>query len=143
MCTSLTSNVQSALRIRRASLRRLPLISLRPFRNINDSILCPNVHSTLHHLLIQPHQTPTLDIDSGRGTRFLPRRRHKITETVKDSRTAVFAEYAFHLSTRKRVAGVCSHEVGDGFRELKVREDSGDAVGGGTLVLAFCAVAGV
>jgi hypothetical protein len=101
------------------------------------------MNSTLHHLFIQPHQTPTLNIRSRRRTRLLPGRRHKIPETVKYSRAAVFAEHTFHLSARKCVAGVCSHEIGDRVRELKVGEDGGDAVGGGTLVLAFCAVAGV
>jgi hypothetical protein len=62
---------------------------------------------------------------------------------VENTRAAVFAEHTFHLSARKRVAGVCSHKISDRFWELKVGEDGGDAVGGGTLVLAFCAVAGV
>lgn len=140
---SLTTNVRSALRHKWIRLRRLPLISLRSLGDINDRMLRPNVHSTLHHLLIQPHQTPTLHIRSRRRTRLLPRRGHKIPETVEDTRTAILAEHTLHLSALERSASVCSHEVSDGFRELKVREDGGDAVGGGALVLAFCAVAGV
>lgn len=101
------------------------------------------MHSTPHHLLIQPHQTPTLNIGRRRRTRLLSRRRHRILKTVEQTDTTVLAEYTLHYSALQRGTGPYSHEVGGGRGELKVGENGGDAVGGGTLVLAFCAVADV
>lgn len=104
-------------------------------------MLRPDMNSIFHHLLRQTHQTSTFDICSCRGSRLLPRRWHQILKTVEKACTAVLAKDTIHLSTFEGSAGVRSDEVGHGFGELKVGEDGGDAVGGGALVLAFCAVA--
>lgn len=121
--------------------RLLPL--LQALWYINNGMSRPNMNSRSHHLFIKILQTSTLDIGNRRRAGLFPGCWHRIAEPMQQSSPAILAKQAFQLSALQRGSGVAPHEIGDWFWKLKVGEYGRDAEGGGALMAAFGAVAGM
>jgi hypothetical protein len=126
--------IQSRSTMTETPSRRLTLIRFNTVRNINNSRLRPNMHSTPHHLLRNPFKTARLNTD-GRSRRAILRNR-----LMHQPGAALGAEEAFRFAMR-----VGSSVYGNGTWEWRWNgecwEDGGHAVGRGALMSTFGAVA--
>ena len=117
----------------KAASRRFAFVRLDIVRDIDDSRLCPDMHSRPHHLLRNTIKAARLDTNSFSRS-AVPRDRlmHQPSATFG---TKVAPRLAVRV--RSRIHG---DRAGKWSRYLERREDGGHAVGRGALVAAFAAV---